>query len=100
MVVAADKDGKPIIAVQITKGNVGQSIVLSCPGLVPGETYTLVSGGSVEGESTDGLYPSPTSHSGGSELATLTLSTTVTGSSGGMGGPGGGGGGGGRPGRW
>jgi hypothetical protein len=100
LLTVLDKDGKPIIAVQIAKGNVGQNIVLSCPGLVPGETYTLVSGGSVEGESTDGLYPSPTSHSGGSELATLTLSTTVTGSSGGMGGPGGGGGGGGRPGRW
>ena len=97
-----DKDGKPIIAVEIAEGNVGQSIVLSCPGLVQGETYTLVSGGSVEGESTDGLYASPVSHSGGSEIASLTLSSTVTGSSGGMGGPGGDGGGhgGGRPGRW
>ena len=78
----------------------GQHIVLSSPALVQGKTYTLLSGGSVEGESTDGLYPAPTSHSGGSEIATLTLSSTVTGSSGGMGGPGGGGGGGGRPGRW
>lgn len=97
-----DKDGKPIIAVEIAEGNVGQSIVLSCPGLVQGETYTLVSGGNVEGESTDGLYASPVSHSGGSEIASLTLSSTVTGSSGGMGGPGGDGGGhgGGRPGRW
>ncbi|MBQ7324937.1 MAG: carbohydrate-binding domain-containing protein [Clostridia bacterium] len=97
-----NKDGKPIIAVEIAEGNVGQSIVLSCPGLVQGETYTLVSGGSVEGESTDGLYASPVSHSGGSEIASLTLSSTVTGSSGGMGGPGGDGGGhgGGRPGRW
>lgn len=92
------KDGKPIIAVKIAEGNVGQHIVISCPGLVQGEKYTLLSGGNVEGESTDGLYASPTSHSGGSELASLTLSTTVTGSSGGMGGPGGGGGG--RPGRW
>ena len=76
--------------------------MLSCPGLVQGETYTLVSGGNVEGESTDGLYASPVSHSGGSEIASLTLSSTVTGSSGGMGGPGGDGGGhgGGRPGRW
>lgn len=100
LLTVLDEDGKPILAVKIAEGNVGQHIVISSPALVQGKTYTLVSGGSVEGESTDGLYPAPTSHSGGSEIATLTLSSTVTGSSGGMGGPGGGGGGGGRPGRW
>ncbi len=95
LLTVTDKDGKAVIAVKIADGNVGQHIVISCPDLKQGETYTLLSGGSVEGKSTDGLYPSPTSHSSGNELATLTLSTTVTGSSGGMGG--GGGGGGGRP---
>lgn len=100
LLTVADEDGKPIIAVEIADGNVGQHIVISCPALQQGKSYTLLSGGSVEGTSTDGLYASPVSCSGGSELTTLTLSSIVTGSSGGMGGGFGGGGGGGRPGRW
>lgn len=102
LLTVADEDGKSIIAVKIADGNVGQHIVISCPALEKDGKYTLLSGGTVEGESTDGLYVSPTAHSGGSTLTTLTLSSTVTGSSGGMGGGFGGGGemgGGGRPGR-
>ncbi|MGM9647053.1 MAG: carbohydrate-binding domain-containing protein [Eubacteriales bacterium] len=90
-----DEGGNPVIAVQIAEGNVAQHIVISCPSLRQGETYTLVSGGTVDGESVDGLYASPVSLTGGTTLTTLTLTSTVVGSSGGTGGMGGG-----RPGRW
>lgn len=96
LLTVTDEDGKPVIAVEIASGNVGQHIVISCPDLRQNERYTLISGGTVAGESTDGLYATPTSHTGGNTLTTLTLSSTVTGSSGSMGGSMGGG----RPGRW
>ncbi|MBQ8382949.1 MAG: carbohydrate-binding domain-containing protein [Clostridia bacterium] len=100
LLTVLDEDGKPIIAVEIAEGNVGQHVVISCPAFEKDGKYTLVSGGTVEGESTDGLCAAPTAFSGGSTLTTLTLSSTVTGSSGGMGGMGGGGGGGRPGGRW
>ncbi|MBQ8288008.1 MAG: carbohydrate-binding domain-containing protein [Clostridia bacterium] len=101
LLTVVDKDGKPVIAVEIAEGNVGQHVVISCPAFEKDGKYTLLSGGTVAGKSTDGLYASPTDCSGGSTLTILTLSSTVTGSSGGMGGGFGGGGGmgGGRPGR-
>ncbi len=98
LLTVVDQEGNPILAIRIAQGKFGQHIVLSCPSLIQGERYTLLSGGTVEGECTDGLYAAPTAATGGSELTTLTLTSTVTGATGG--GPGGfpgGGGGGGRP---
>lgn len=98
ILTVTDKNGDPVIAVEIASGKVGQHIVISCPDFEKDGKYTLSTGGTVEGKSTDGLYASPTSYSGGNELTTVTLSSTVTGTSGGMGGGFGGGGGGMMPG--
>ncbi len=91
-----DSKGDPVIALQIADGNIGQHVVISCPGLVQGESYTLRTGVKIEGTAADGLWDSPTAVTGGTVLTTLTLSSVVTGSSGMGGGMGGGGN---RPGR-
>ena len=71
-----------------------QSIVFSSPDLEKGTTYEIFLGGSSSGSVVDGLYQGG-SYSGGTQLSSLTISSTVTylGSSGGFGGgrmPGGG----------
>jgi hypothetical protein len=72
-----------------------QSAVVSSPEFENGVTYSVYSGGSSTGTATDGLY-SGGSYSPGTEVASYTISSMVTGSGGGRGGffgdPGGGGG--------
>lgn len=53
------------------------SIFISTASLKSGESYTVYSGGTVSGENKDGLYSSP-KLSGGTQLLTFTLSSTVT----------------------
>lgn len=98
LITVTDKDGKPVIAAEVAK--TAQHVVISCPALEKDASYTILSGGDTVGSFTDGLCTAPSSCSGGSEIGTLTLTSTVVGSSGGMN-PGGmnpGGMGGGRPG--
>ena len=74
-----------------------QSVALSSPDLVTGETYEVFTGGSSTGTNTDGLFEGG-SYSGGTSYTSFTVSSVVTaiGSTGMMGGMGGGGKGGGR----
>ena len=62
-----------------------QSLVLSSPELVGGETYTVYVGGSSNGTVTDGVYDGGT-YTGGTEYSALTLTDVVTwlGNAGGM----------------
>ncbi len=98
MIHIESADGEDVLTFAPTKDY--QSVVFSSPDLVGGETYTVYTGGSSTGTATDGRYVDG-EYSGGSEVASLTLSSVVTTSGavggGGMRGPGGGGGGGGRP---
>ncbi len=81
-----DKNGDAVVAVRLLKS--AQNIVISDPGLVQGETYTLFTGGNVNTETDDGLCTGDVS--GGTSLGTLTLSSTITSNGGGDGfGPGG-----------
>ncbi len=67
-----------------------QSIVISTPDILVGETYTVIAGGSSTGTAVDGLYTGG-SHTGGSVVATVETTSVVTGAgAGGMfGAPGG-----------
>lgn len=104
-------DSKGNLVTAFTPAKSYQSAVICTPALKQGDSYTLYSGGTCSGESVSGYYASG-SLSGGTRLASITLSGTVTsvrddgtaGGNAGMnpGGPGGmnpGGGMGGRPGR-
>ena len=76
-----------------------QSVVVSAPEIQKGGTYTIVVGGTVENTDDNG-YVSQSTLTGGTTLATITMTSLLYGN-GGMGGmPPGGGGGGGRPPRW
>jgi len=94
-IVAAD--GTAVLTFAPTKAY--QSIVFSSPELENGETYTVYVGGTSSGAATDGLYSGGT-YGPGSQAASFTISSIVTGGGGGgfFGGPGGGPGGGAPPG--
>ncbi|RYD04944.1 hypothetical protein N752_12210 [Desulforamulus aquiferis] len=91
-----DESGKTILNFIPAKDY--QSIVISTPELQQGKTYTLYSGGSLAGNSSDGLYIGA-SYSPGTEIVKVTISGTITsisdtgdqitsmGGPGGMGGP-------------
>ncbi len=67
-----------------------QSVLVSDPDLKQGETYRILSGGTVSGTEKNGLYADP-AYTAGTTMTELTLSGIVTTyGSGGMGGPGGG----------
>lgn len=53
-----------------------QSVIMSSPDFVVGETYTLSTGGEVSGESATGLYEG--SYTGGEQLVEFTLDDVVT----------------------
>lgn len=96
----SSSEGKNIVTYKPSKQY--SCVLVSSPLLEKGVTYTVATGGTCTGDSTDGLYTSGT-YSGGITAQTYTQSSVVTsaGSGGGMGG--GMGGGGmrpGRPGRW
>ncbi len=63
-------------------------IVFSSSGLSTGNTYQILTGGTGVGENTCGYYPS-NQYTGGSQLASVTQSSTITNSGGMGGGPGG-----------
>lgn len=104
-----DAEGRAIVS--FTPDNTFQSIMITAPEIQQGQTYTLVSGGSIDGADENG-FARNAAISGGTVLSTITMDSLLYGSGGfGMrqqpGGmwdrqPGGGGGGGGdwgRPGR-
>ncbi len=68
-------DGTEIFTFEPAKAY--QSIAFSSPDLVEGATYLLYGGGSSTGSAKDGLYEGG-AYSPGSQLASLTLSGTVT----------------------
>jgi hypothetical protein len=81
------EDGEDILTFVPTKAY--QSIVLSSPKLNNGSTYVVYSGGSSTGTVTDGLYSGGT-YTAGTQVASFTISSMVTGGGGGRGGGGGG----------
>lgn len=96
------EDGKELLTFAPAKNFA--SLVVSSPEITSGTTYKVYTGGTVSGESKDGVYDNVT-YENGKEIGTGTVEASVTSineegvSSGGMGGPGGmkGPGGGGRP---
>lgn len=86
-----DADGNGLLTFAPSKAY--QSVIISTPDLEKDGVYTLYTGGSADGNAENGLYTG--SYSGGEEVLTFTLSSTVTSasmngvSSGGIGGPGG-----------
>lgn len=54
-----------------------QSLVFSSPALVSGQTYTVYTGGSATGDSSDGLY-SQANYTGGAQIASFTIASSVT----------------------
>ena len=104
----ASADGTNILAFNVPRdySTQGYTFVVSAPGMSKGSTYTITSGAAVESTTNFCGYCAGATVSGGTQLASLTLSSMVTSYnySGGQGGgnqPGGGGnqpGGGGRPG--
>ena len=66
-----------------------QGAVLSCPGLIQGETYAVYLDGTLTGEETGGVYTSVTAYEGGTQMAYT--GTDVRGGMGGRGGMGPGG---------
>jgi hypothetical protein len=83
MVHVESQSGEEILSFVPTKAY--QSVVLSSPELDNGETYVVYAGGSSSGTVSDGLY-SGGSYSGGTQVASFTISGTVTGSGSHMGG--------------
>ena len=81
------KDGKEVLTFAPTK--TFQSIVISSPELKNGVTYVVYSGGSSTGAVTDSLYAGG-KYTAGTQVASYTLTSVITGATGGMrGGPGG-----------
>lgn len=74
-VAVVDSTGKVVFTFTPTRGY--QSVAFSSPELVSGQTYTLYTGGSASGASTDG-YAEDGSYTPGSEAASFTVSSTVT----------------------
>lgn len=91
-------NSKGEVVASFTPAKAYQSAAITAPGIQNGETYTLVAGGTVSGGDANG-YTQLGTVSGGTVLATITMTSNLYGGSGGMGGPGGMGGSGGRPGR-
>jgi hypothetical protein len=75
-------DGEVILTFKASE--VSQSLVVSTPELVEGNTYTVSSGGTISGESNTGIYESD-AYSGGT-TATDLAATTEASSSGMVGG--------------
>lgn len=105
MVSILDASGNTILS--FTPSKTYQSVIISTPELVKGSNYSVYYGGSNSGSESNGLYTDGIA-TGGTELTSFTLSSSVMtvsrtgateGVSGGMGAPGGMGGmqGGGRP---
>ena len=82
-------DGTSIITFKFPRTLSSACMLLSAPGIANG-TYVLKTGGSCDGTDWNGYYANGT-YSGGSQAASITVSSIVTGGS--TGGPGGGGGG-------
>lgn len=84
----SDSNGNSVITFKPAKSY--NNVVLCTADLKTGETYTVSTGGTVSGESTDGVCNG--TYSGGTELTTFTVEntlTTVGNATGGMGGMGG-----------
>ena len=87
-----DQDGRVIVSFAPAKAY--QSAVITAPDIQSGNTYTLVAGGTVASTDVNG-YAENTTLTGGTTLASISMTSNLYGSSGGMGGmqpPGGGGG--------
>ena len=93
MIHIESQDGADILS--FTPAKEYQSILISSPELQNGATYIFYSGGSSSGMEVDSLYSSG-DYTPGTQVASYTITSIVTGSSDG-GFPGGGGGGGGKP---
>lgn len=89
LVHIADANGNDVLTFMPSKEY--QSVLLSSAALQNGETYTVYSGGSASGTAVDGLF-SGTSYSPGTQVASFTITSIITGGGGGMmgGSPGGG----------
>lgn len=88
IVNVSDSNGNSVITFKPAKSY--NNVVLCTADLKTGETYTVSTGGTVSGESTDGVCNG--TYSGGTELTTFTVEntlTTVGNATGGMGGMGG-----------
>lgn len=87
------KDTTGTDVVTFAPSKTSQVMIISSPDFKTESTYTISTGGTYSGTETDGLYIDGT-YSGGSDLTSLTLSSSVTSngnlSSGGMGRPSGG----------
>ena len=100
IVVSSNTSSNTLINVQDSSGvnlvtyapaKTSEVIIISSPEFKTGETYTISTGGTSTATPTDGLYEGG-SYSGGSDVATLTISSAVTSNTTlnmGMGGPGG-----------
>ena len=100
IVVSSNTSSNTLINVQDSSGvdlvtyapaKTSEVIIISSPEFKTGETYTISTGGTSTVTPTDGLYEGG-SYSGGSDVATLTISSAVTSNTTlnmGMGGPGG-----------
>lgn len=87
LVHLATPDGKAIVTFAPTK--TFQSIVISAPELKNGATYVVYSGGRSTGTATDSLVAGG-AYTAGTQAASYTLTSVVTGAGAGMGGPRGG----------
>lgn len=95
MIHFKNEDGEEVLTFLPTKAY--QSVLLSSPELEKGTIYIVYAGGSSSGTSTNALY-SEGSYSGGTQMASFTISSIVTGEGSNWGGfPGGRGPGGQRP---
>lgn len=97
-VTILDSSSTPIFTYEYPLTKSGATLLVSTPDITKNNTYTVISGGTLEGfaDSWNGWYYGGT-WSGGTTLSTFTPTNTITTIGNGGGGPGGGGGGGGRP---
>lgn len=88
-------DGTLLLSYALPRTLSGATLLVSCPSLSTGNAYTLTTGATVTASSSWQGYSADATASGGTSLASLTLTSVVTtsGSSGGGNNPGGGGGG-------
>jgi hypothetical protein len=84
LVHLATQDGKAIVTFAPTK--TFQSIVISAPELKNGATYVVFSGGRSTGTATDSLVAGG-AYTAGTQVASYTLTSVITGAGAGMGGP-------------
>ena len=107
-ITVASSDGTNVMAFKVPRDftQQGYTLLVSSPKMTKGNTYTVSTGASVSGGTEFCGYAQDATVSGGTSLASLTLSSMITtynynGGQGGQGGqPGGQGGQGGRPGGW